>query len=123
MNDAESKLIPIKSATLKHMEEVAIALYNEWAVLQPEMLVPWAELSQSSIEVWMMVAATAMRTIALLPLEIRLACEACGTIHVDVGELATRSHKSHTCQKCGLTWKPANFPTVGVLFLSGSKNE
>jgi hypothetical protein len=51
-----------------------------------------------------------------------LACPMCGTRHIDEGEFATRSHKVHACQKCGMHWAPALVPTVGVRFLSGCKN-
>lgn len=57
------------------------------------------------------------------PIPMRLVCEACGTLHIDVGEFATKPHHTHTCQSCGLTWRPAIVPTVGVLFLPGYQNE
>jgi hypothetical protein len=57
-----------------------------------------------------------------------------GHQHVDEGEWATRPHKTHQCQRvtphgegrfeklpgeiCGLEWRPASFPTVGVAALS-----
>jgi hypothetical protein len=52
-----------------------------------------------------------------------------GHAHVDEGEWATKPHKTHRCERrcyeahrgpdsgdkvCGLEWRPANFPTVGV---------
>jgi hypothetical protein len=57
------------------------------------------------------------------PLPIRICCEKCGVLHVDVGECATRPHSTHTCQNCGLTWKPSLQPTVGVAFLPGCRSE
>lgn len=57
------------------------------------------------------------------PIPMRLPCERCGELHIDVGEFATRIHHTHSCQHCGLTWRPAVVPTVGVRFLPGFKNE
>lgn len=51
-----------------------------------------------------------------------LHCPECGARHVDAGEWATRSHHTHSCQTCGLTWRPAVVPTVGVQFLPGFKD-
>ena len=57
---------------------------------------------------------------------------ACGAFHfwADVesraaqalAEFATKPHHTHSCQECGLTWRPAIGPTVGVQFLPGFKN-
>lgn len=57
------------------------------------------------------------------PIPLFLTCPRCNTQHVDVGEFATKPHRDHSCQKCGLTWRPALVPTVGVAFLPGYKNE
>ena len=54
---------------------------------------------------------------------MRLPCEACGRLHIDEGEFATTPHHTHSCQYCGLTWRPARQHTVGVRFLPGFKNE
>lgn len=51
------------------------------------------------------------------PIPMRLPCEACGRLHIDRGEFATKVHHTHSCQHCGLTWRPAVVPTVGVRFL------
>lgn len=47
----------------------------------------------------------------------------CGEMHIDEGEYATKLHHTHTCQRCGLSWRPAVEYTVGVKFLPGFKNE
>jgi hypothetical protein len=63
--------------------------------------------------------------LAILPPEaipMRLVCEGCGKLHIDEGEFATKLHHTHSCQHCGLTWRPAVVPTVGVQFLPGFKN-
>lgn len=52
-----------------------------------------------------------------------LTCPKCCAQHIDEGIFATRSHHTHSCQLCGLTWRPAIVPTVGVQFLPGFKNE
>lgn len=55
----------------------------------------------------------------LAPVALILFCPACGARHVDRGEFATQLHHTHACQKCGLAWRPAIVPTVGVQFLPG----
>lgn len=57
------------------------------------------------------------------PIPIRLPCPACGKLHIDEGEFATKVHHTHACQFCGMVWRPAVVPTVGVQFLPGFKNE
>lgn len=57
------------------------------------------------------------------PIPMRLTCPECGELHIDEGEFATKSHHTHSCQHCGLTWRPAVVATVGVRFLPGFKNE
>lgn len=52
------------------------------------------------------------------PIPMLLWCPACHSRHADEGEFAKRPHKVHECQSCGLQWKPANVPTVGVWKLS-----
>jgi|ERR1043166_5979574 hypothetical protein len=56
------------------------------------------------------------------PIPLRLVCEGCGKLHIDEGEFAEKPHHTHVCQHCGLTWRPAIGPTVGVQFLPGFKN-
>jgi hypothetical protein len=57
------------------------------------------------------------------PVPMYLTCPKCNERHLDVGLFATKVHHTHTCQKCGLTWRPAVVPTVGVAFLPGFKND
>ena len=54
---------------------------------------------------------------------ILLWCPYCHERHIDEGEFATKLHHTHACQNCGLVWRPAIQPTVGVMFLPGFKNE
>lgn len=56
------------------------------------------------------------------PIPMRLTCPDCGALHIDEGVFATRVHKDHVCQNCGMVWRPAQVPTVGVRFLPGCKN-
>jgi hypothetical protein len=50
-------------------------------------------------------------------------CPACNARHVDVGEFATKVHHTHACQSCGVVWRPAIVPTVGVQYLPGFKDK
>lgn len=56
------------------------------------------------------------------PVPLLLNCPACGERHVDAGPFATKPHHTHACQFCGMTWRPAIAPTVGVQFLPGFKD-
>jgi rubredoxin len=56
------------------------------------------------------------------PIPMHIVCPICKARHIDEGEFATKVHHTHSCQKCGLTWRPAVVPTVGVQFLPGFKN-
>jgi hypothetical protein len=66
--------------------------------------------------------ALRLRTGPPSPIPMLLWCPECGERHVDVGEFATKVHATHSCQNCGMTWRPAVVPTVGVQFLPGFKN-
>lgn len=56
------------------------------------------------------------------PIPMLLTCPSCCSRHVDEGEFATKVHHTHSCQSCGMTWRPAVVATVGVRFLPGFKN-
>ena len=56
------------------------------------------------------------------PVPMLLWCPECGERHIDGGEFATKVHHTHSCQLCGLTWRPAIVATVGVRFLPGFKS-
>ena len=62
-------------------------------------------------------------TAEILPIPMRLICPGCNSLHIDEGAFATKLHHTHSCQYCGLTWRPAVVATVGVQFLPGFKNE
>jgi len=53
---------------------------------------------------------------------MRLNCPDCGELHVDAGEFETKLHHTHACQFCGMVWRPALVPTLGVRFLPGFKD-
>ncbi|HEY5553039.1 MAG TPA: hypothetical protein VIK52_14195 [Opitutaceae bacterium] len=53
------------------------------------------------------------------PIPMCLWCPGCHERHVDAGEFATKPHHTHACQRCGMVWRPAVVPTVGVQFLPG----
>ncbi len=52
-----------------------------------------------------------------------LTCPSCSGRHIDEGEFASKPHHTHACQNCGMVWRPAIVPTVGVQFLPGFKDE
>jgi hypothetical protein len=66
-------------------------------------------------------AATGVPVLA--PVPMLLWCPQCSERHIDFGEFATRPHHTHACQNCGMVWRPALVPTVGVDYLPGFKNE
>lgn len=51
-----------------------------------------------------------------------LQCPHCSEQHVDEPDVAkgwtNPPHRSHLCQRCGFTWRPADVPTTGVLYLT-----
>lgn len=52
-----------------------------------------------------------------------LNCPGCAARHIDEGDFATtKLHHTHSCQHCGVTWRPALANTVGVPFLPGFKD-
>lgn len=60
------------------------------------------------------------------PVPMILWCPApeCGARHIDKGEFATtKHHHTHACQSCGMVWRPAIVPTVGVQYLPGFKDD
>lgn len=57
------------------------------------------------------------------PMALILSCPVCHARHIDVGAFATKPHHTHACQTCGLAWRPAVEPTVGVQFLPGFKDK
>lgn len=58
-----------------------------------------------------------------VPIEIRINCPMCHTLHVDEGIWTTKPHHTHACQACGHVWRPAVVNTVGVRFLPGFKDD
>lgn len=57
-----------------------------------------------------------------LVIPLLLWCPECGKRHIDQGEFATKFHHTHSCQHCGMTWRPAIEFTTGVQFLPGFKD-
>jgi hypothetical protein len=58
------------------------------------------------------------------PIAMLLFCPFCHFRHVDQGEFFTKPHHTHACQGpgCGMVWRPALVPTVGVEYLPGFKD-
>lgn len=94
----------------------AVELLADLALIQ---LSPNAEASAERLDQ----AIKAPDLFVAKAIPMRLTCPDCGQLHVDEGEWATRVHHTHSCQNCGLTWRPAVVATVGVRFLPGFKNE
>jgi hypothetical protein len=57
------------------------------------------------------------------PVPMVLACPKCGAGHEDVGEWATRPHKTHLCLLCKHEWRPFDYATVGVAPAEKGKGE
>lgn len=56
------------------------------------------------------------------PIPMILTCPVCNARHIDKHEFATKVHHTHACQHCGMVWRPAVVPTVGVQFLPDFKD-
>lgn len=65
---------------------------------------------------------TSVSRVDPLPIPMILTCPMCCARHVDQGKFATKAHHTHACQECGMVWRPAIVPTVGVMFLPGFKD-
>jgi hypothetical protein len=63
-----------------------------------------------------------MTTNTSKPIPMLLWCPNCWERHIDAAEFATKPHHTHACQICGMVWRPAIVPTVGVKFLPGFKD-
>jgi len=56
------------------------------------------------------------------PEKLEIFCPTCGKQHLDVGEFATKVHRTHLCEEtpdgpktgCGHLWRPKSTPTFGV---------
>ncbi len=72
---------------------------------------------------WAMRKALEAAYAAEEPEKQRITCEGCGRLHIDEGAFATKPHHTHSCQHCGLTWRPSIKPKFGVQFLPGFKND
>jgi hypothetical protein len=92
-----------------------------------------AYMTKYAADGWAFAALASQPAPEAKPMPLVLYCPV-GHLHVDKGEWATRPHKTHQCQAriqrfvcleqdgserydaavCGLEWRPADFPTVGV---------
>lgn len=90
-----------------------------WAAQQTAIEV--AQLLESGVTPEQLADDARAKTLA--PIPMYLTCPSCNARHVDAGEFATKPHHTHSCQTCGLTWRPAVVATVGVQFLPGFKDE
>lgn len=103
----------------KHIAEVDIAewLSREWGDVE----VPSPEAIAARAPGYIAQVHQAVQSGA--PIPMLLTCPVCGERHLDEGEFAHKPHHTHACQHCGMCWRPAIVPTVGVQFLPGFKNE
>jgi rubredoxin len=60
---------------------------------------------------------------AMESIPMRIPCPECKALHVDEGELATKTHHTHACQHCGAVFRNAIVNTVDVRFLPGFKKD
>lgn len=57
------------------------------------------------------------------PIEMLLFCPRCEEQHIDApkGDWTNPPHATHTCQHCGLNWRPSNALTTGVKLIKCSE--
>lgn len=71
--------------------------------------------------------AVALERAASQPVPMVLHCPACNTQHIDKPEPErgwdNPPHKSHLCHGCGIVWRPADVPTVGVESVTSRGNK
>lgn len=67
------------------------------------------------------------RKASATPLPMLLFCPRCQKQHIDAPEPATGwtnpPHATHTCQHCGLLWRPSNHNTEGVEFVKAAEDK
>lgn len=56
------------------------------------------------------------------PVAMLLWCPSCHRRHIDTDKFASKVHHTHACQSCGMVWRPALVPTVGVRFFKNEDN-
>ncbi len=97
-----------------------------WEAMNPEDdETDWEGLVQSERNHYVNLVTAARKILAGDPVPMLLVCPdpRCCMRHIDEGDFATKPHHTHACQSCGMVWRPALGPTVGVQFLPGFKNE
>ena len=122
---SEAELRFTDSAVANISEKLTLVLDGGW---------PGGSFADPGLNALMVRIRNLRTPAAPAPIPMRLPCpgtvpdghgglRVCGELHIDVGEFATKAHHTHSCQSCGLTWRPAVVATVGVQFLPGFKNE
>lgn len=103
-------------------QQLAEKLYED---LTDEDALAFEYLDKEEQHRWVRTVTAARRVLAGDPIPMLLVCPdpRCGMRHIDEGEFATKPHHTHACQSCGMVWRPALGPTVGVQFLPGFKND
>ncbi len=77
-----------------------------------------AQLQDEVLSLRKKIAEASIKRVPML-----LWCPMCHERHIDVGIFATKAHHTHSCQRCGLCWRPAIVATVGVQFLPDFKDQ
>lgn len=105
---------------------MTISEAEEWArswLANPDESRPGMQLATTEFAAALLVAIAEIRQLRA-PVPMLLACPMCHERHIDEGAFATEIvHHTHACQHCGMAWRPAIVPTIGVRFLPGFKNE
>ncbi len=86
----------------------------------------WEDLDQSHRNHYVNLITVARNVLAGdQPVPMLLICPNpwCSMRHIDEGEFATKIHHTHACQFCGMVWRPALVPTIGVQFLPGFRDD
>ena len=97
--------------------ERLLALVERWEAFRPDVRHTGAELALELRR-----ALAEITNGGWSALELLIHCPRCLKQHIDEGEFATKPHKIHACQFCGLGFAASKEPSVGVQFFSGWKN-
>ena len=116
---AEKRLIEAEL----HFTDRAVANISEKLTLVLDGGWPGGSFADPGLNALMVRIRNLRTPAAPAPIPMLIWCPMCKARHLDVGEFATKVHHTHSCQNCGLTWRPAVVPTVGVQYLPGFKNE
>lgn len=105
------------------LADAALAYAECFAAVAEVALVEEAKAQHAALnEAWDRLSEAARVWSTRTPIPITLWCPN-GHRHVDKGAFEAKPHHTHSCQVCGITWRPAVVDTVGVLYLPGFKDD